>query len=315
MAGAVGMGVRTSRRRFLAGAAGAALAVGARAKSATALAAEPGAVRAIPSSGKTIPAVGLGSWITFNVGSDPELLDQCAEVIAAFVEEGGGVLDTSPMYGSSQNTIGYGLGRLGHPASVFSADKVWTGSVSEGPEQIGESRAEWGVPAFDLLQVHNLAAWEGHLETLFAMKAEGRLGHVGVTTSHGRRHDELERIMRAQPIDFVQLTYNLADREAEARLLPLAREKGIAVIVNRPYRRGALIDRLDGAPLPGVATALGTTGWAPLLLKFVLSHPAVTVAIPATTQGDHVRENKAAALGPLPDAAARAEIVRHFEAL
>jgi diketogulonate reductase-like aldo/keto reductase len=299
------------RRQVLAG--GAALAT---ASALTRVGAVPAdSLRAIPTTGRAVPAVGLGSWITFNVGGDPVLLDQCAEVIAAFVDEGGGVIDSSPMYGSSQDTIGHGLARLGHPASVFSADKVWTGSASEGPEQIARSEAEWGVPAFDLLQVHNLVEWQGHLETLFAMKAEGALSHVGITTSHGRRHDELERIMREQPIDFVQLTYNVADREAEARLLPLAREKGIAVVVNRPFRQGALTERLEGEPLPGIAAELGAANWAQLILKFILSHPAVTVAIPATTRVDHVRENKAAARGALPDEAARAEIVAAFEAL
>lgn len=301
--------MHTDRRRFLAGAAGAAGAALMAARAADAR-----EVRQLASTGGEIPAVGLGSWITFNVGTDPVLLDQCAEVIAAFVAEGGGVIDSSPMYGSSQGTIGHGLARLGHPASVFSADKVWTGSVVEGPEQIAQSRAEWGVPAFDLLQVHNLVEWRGHLETLFAMKSAGALGAVGVTTSHGRRHGELERIMLHHPVDFVQLTYNVADREAEARLLPLARERGIAVIVNRPFRQGALTKRLEGAPLPGVAAELGATGWAQLILKFILAHPAVTVAIPATTRVDHVRENKAAARGPLPDAAARAEILAAFEA-
>jgi len=161
------------------------------------------------------------------------------------------------------------------------------------------------VSEFDLLQVHNLRAWEAHLDSLFAMKAEGRLGHVGVTTSHGRRHAELERIMRDQPLDFVQLTYNALDREAEARLLPLAQERGIGVIVNRPYRRGALIDRFAGAPLPAWAAEIDARSWAQVLLKFVISHPAVTTAIPATRQVAHLRENKAAARGPLPDAALR----------
>lgn len=301
------------RRRFLAGGLGAALIVPVAGGPAAAVSGSEN--RVIPAAGTTLPAVGLGTWITFNVGSDPVLLDECAAVIAAFVEEGGGMIDSSPMYGSSQDTIGYGLERLGHPENVFSADKVWTGSVPEGPEQIRQSRAEWGVRGFDLLQVHNLVEWQGHLETLFAMKAEGALGHVGVTTSHGRRHGELERIMRDQPIDFVQLTYNLADREAEARLLPLAREKGIAVIVNRPYRQGALTRRLAGQPLPAVAPEIGASSWAQVLLKFILAHPAVTVAIPATTKVAHVRENKAAARGPLPDEAQHREIIAHFGAL
>lgn len=262
-----------------------------------------------------LPRVGLGSWITFNVGNDPVLLDRSADVIAAFLEAGGGMIDSSPMYGSSQSTIGYGLDRLGSTDRVHAADKVWTGSVADGPDQIAASRANWGVPAFDLLQVHNLVSWEGHLETLFAMKDAGQLGAVGITTSHGRRHDEMERIMRDHPLDFVQLTYNLADREAEDRLLPLAREKGIAVIANRPFRRGALPARLAGQPLPPVASAIGAESWPQVLLKFIISHPARPIAIPATTSVAHVRENKAAEGGPMPDGAARRAILDHFRAL
>ena len=272
-------------------------------------------LRTIPSTGARVPAVGLGSWITFNVGTDPVLLDACADVIAAFVDEGGGMIDSSPMYGSSQATIGYGLEKLNDTNTVFPADKVWTNNADMGPEQIAQSRAAWGIGRFDLLQVHNLVAWEAHLETLFAMKEEGQLSHVGLTTSHGRRHDLLERLMRQHPIDAVQLTYNLADREAEDRLLPLAREKGIAVIANRPYRRGTLPQRLQGRPLPGVARDLEVDTWPQLLLKFILSHPALTVAIPATTQVAHVRENKAAARGPMPDAEMRRRILAHFQTL
>src|SRR3712207_3840765 len=196
--------------------------------------------RRIPSTGELIPAVGLGTWITFNVGDDPVLREECAAVMAAFFEAGGRVIDSSPMYGSSQAVIGYGLGKLGRPPGLFSADKVWTSSGADGPGQIEESRARWGVPRFDLLQVHNLLAWEDHLETLFAMKAEGRVRYVGITTSEGRRHDEVEGIMASRPLDFVQVTYNVLDREVEARILPLARERGIAVIANRPFRQGEL---------------------------------------------------------------------------
>lgn len=272
-------------------------------------------LRTIPSTGARVPAVGLGSWITFNVGTDPVLLDACADVIAAFVDEGGGMIDSSPMYGSSQATIGYGLEKLNDTNTVFPTDKVWTNNADMGPEQIAQSRAAWGIGRFDLLQVHNLVAWEAHLETLFAMKEEGQLSHVGLTTSHGRRHDLLERLMRDHPVDTVQLTYNLADREAEDRLLPLAREKGIAVIANRPYRRGTLPQRLQGRPLPGVARDLEVDTWPKLLLKFILSHPALTIAIPATTQVAHVRENKVAARGPMPDAEMRRRIVAHFQTL
>jgi diketogulonate reductase-like aldo/keto reductase len=211
--------------------------------------------------------------------------------------------------------IGYGLKKLGSPGAVFSADKVWTSSAESGPAQIEQSRRYWGVERFDLVQVHTLVAWEAHLETLFAMKADGRVRHVGISTSEGRRHDLFEEIMRTRPIDFVQLTYNPLDREAEARLLPLAAERGMAVIVNRPFQQGELTRRLESETLPGWAAELGAASWAQFILKFILAHPAVTVVIPATTRVDHVRENVTAAGGPLPDAAMREKMAAHIQAL
>jgi diketogulonate reductase-like aldo/keto reductase len=263
------------------------------------------ATRPIPSTGEMIPVVGLGTWITFNVGNDRVLRDACADVMAAFFEAGGRMIDSSPMYGSSQPVIGYGLERLGRRDALFSAEKVWTSSAENGSAQIERSRRYWGVPRFDLVQVHNLVAWRAHLQTLFKMKAAGQIRYLGITTSEGRRHDVFEEIMRSQPIDFVQLTYNIVDREAEDRLLPLAANRGIAVIVNRPFQEGALTRRLAGKPLPGWATDIGASTWAQFILKFIVSHPSVTVAIPATTRVDHVRENMAAASGPLPDMAMR----------
>lgn len=264
--------------------------------------------RAIPSSGETIPLVGLGSWITFNVGNDRVARDASAEVMRAFFAAGGRLIDSSPMYGSAQEVIGYGLAKLGRPQALFSAEKVWISGKAEGRAQMEQSRRLWGVPRFDLMQVHNLLDWAAHLPTLFAMKAAGALRYVGITTSHGRRHAEMERIMATQPIDFVQLTYNLVDREVEQRLLPLAQERGIAVIVNRPFQQGALLDRLGRRPLPAWAAEIDCTSWAQFALKFVISHPAVTCAIPATTRVDHVRENLAAAGGRMPDAAMRARM-------
>jgi diketogulonate reductase-like aldo/keto reductase len=272
-------------------------------------------IRTIPSSGEMLPAVGLGTWITFNVGDDPVLREECADVIAAFFEAGGRIIESSPMYGSSQPVVGHGLERLGRPEMLFSAEKVWTSSAAGGPAQIERSRRLWAVPRFDLVQVHNLVAWEAHLETLFAMKADGRIRYVGITTSEGRRHDLFEQIMREHPLDFVQLTYNVVDREAEERLLPLAAERGMAVIVNRPFRQGALTQQLDGEPLPDWAAEIGAGTWAQFILKFILAHPAVTVAIPATTRVDHVRENVAAASGPLPDAAMRERMAAHVRDL
>ena len=269
--------------------------------------------RPIPSTGEALPVVGLGSWITFNVGDDPQARDDCAEVMRAFFAEGGRMIDSSPMYGSSQPVIGYGLAKLGRPSGLFAADKVWTSG--DGPGQIEQSRRLWGVPRFDLLQVHNLLAWETHLDTLFAMKAEGRLRHVGITTSEGRRHGEIEQVMRSRPIDFVQITYNILDREVEGRILPLAQDRGIAVIVNRPFRQGDLVADMEGEALPGWSGEIGCASWAQILLKFAVSHPAVTCAIPATTSVDHVRENLGVARGPMPDAAMRRRMAADVEAL
>jgi diketogulonate reductase-like aldo/keto reductase len=272
------------------------------------------AMRPIPSSGETLPAIGLGSWITFNVGYDPVLADECAAVMLALFKGGGRMIDSSPMYGSSQPVIGYGLKRLG-VTPVFAADKVWTSSGSDGPKQIEQSRRYWGIPRFDLLQVHNLLAWREHLTTLYAMKDAGQLRYVGITTSEGRRHDLFEEVMRKEKLDFVQFTYNIVDREAEERLLPLARDRGIAVIVNRPFQQGDLTSALASEPLPDWAGEIGAESWAQFILKFILSHPAVTVAIPATSRVDHARENVAAATGPLPDETMRQRMAAYVREL
>ena len=300
--------MRTTRRAVLAG-AGAALA----APAFGAVAGEA-VVKRIPATGERVSAVGLGSWITFNVGGDPLLRAECRAVMAAFFEAGGGMIDSSPMYGSSQEAIGDALAKLGRPAGLFSADKVWT-RATDGPAQIAETARRWNVERFDLLQVHNLIDWERNLDTLAAMKEAGALRYTGVTTSHGRRHAELEKVMQRRPPDFVQLTYNIVDREAERRLLPQALERGIAVICNRPFQRGRLPDRLAGRPMPGWAKEIGISTWPQFLLKVIVSHPAVTAAIPATRRVDHLRENKSAAFGPMPDAAMRRRMAEHVRAL
>ncbi len=302
-----------SRRTAVASIAGAAAAVLLR--PLTAFAWAPRITRPIPSSGERLPVIGLGSWITFNVGDDPELREECAAVMGAFFDAGGRVIDSSPMYGSSQAVIGHGLRRLGRPPSLFSADKVWTASGDQGSGQIEESRAHWGVPRFDLLQVHNLLAWEDHLPALLAMKAEGRVRYVGITTSEGRRHEEIEAIMARHPIDFVQVTYNVLDREVEERILPLAADRGIGVIANRPFRQKALIREVERHPLPAWIAETGASTWPQFLLKFIVSHPAVTCVIPATTQVAHVRENMAAGTGILPDDALRRRMVAYVESL
>jgi diketogulonate reductase-like aldo/keto reductase len=272
-------------------------------------------LRTIPKSGEKLPVLGLGSWITFNVGDDPDALKNCAQVVSHFAARGGRLIDSSPMYGSSQATIGYALRTLHDRAAIFSADKVWTSSASAAAAQIAETERRWGVAKLDLLEVHNLEGWEVHLPKLFAMKAAGQLRYVGVTTSHGRRMDDAEKLVRTQPLDFVQFTYNILDREPEQRLLPLAQERGIAVICNRPFREGELIQELKGRPLPPWAAEIGAPTWPRFLLKYIASHPAVTCAIPATSQVAHVEENMDAAYGPLPDPATRKRMAAYVDSL
>ncbi|MEO5733952.1 MAG: aldo/keto reductase [Rubrivivax sp.] len=308
-----------NRRQWLTGSAAAAAASvtgmlptrGAAADTAAATASSDTALqtRAVPSSGEALPLVGLGSWITFNIGTDPVAQARCTQVVGAFLGGGGRLIDSSPMYGSSQPVIGKALSTLGRAERVFSAEKVWIGNAARGTAQMDASRAFWGVPRFDLMQVHNLLSWQEHLPRLLQMKAAGQLRYVGITTSHGRRHDDLMQIMRTQPIDFIQLSHSLVSTEAEARLLPLAHDRGIAVIANRPFEQGALLRSLQGKPLPGWAAEIGCDGWAQAALKYIVSHPAVTCAIPATGQAAHVRQNLGAARGPLPDAALRRRMV------
>ena len=281
---------------------------------AGAAAAQPALLtRTIPSSGESIPRVGLGTWITFNVGQDPPARAQCVQVVRAFLDGGGRVIDSSPMYGSSQGVVGDALAALDAQVRAFSADKVWTGG--DGAAQVEASRRHWKVPRFDLLQVHNLLAWEKQLPLLQRMKAEGRLRYVGITTSEGRRHRDFEEIMRTQRLDFVQFTYNPVDREAEQRLLPLAADRGIAVLANRPFQEGDLLRKLQRHPLPAFAAEIECANWAQFVLKFIVSHPAVTCAIPATRRVDHVRENLAAARGRMPDEALRKRMAAHVAGL
>ena len=271
--------------------------------------------RAIPGTDERIPVVGMGSWITFNVGASQKLRDKRSKVLQTFFDMGGGLVDSSPMYGSSEEVIGYCLDRIANRQKLFSATKVWTVSKSRGTHQMKASAQLWGLEKFDLMQIHNLLDWEVHLETLKAWKEDSRVRHIGMTTSHGRRHGDLAKVMRSQPLDFVQFTYNIADREAEKRLLPLAADRGIAVIINRPFQRGALIDKYERHPLPEWAGDIACANWAQFLLKFVISHPAVTCAIPATSRVDHMRENMSVLEGPLPDRKTRQRMIEYVEKL
>ncbi len=304
----------TSRRAFLASmtALGAAVPFGLPGKPA---AATSPLAKPIPKTGERLPIVGMGSWLTFDVGDDQAARDVRVQVLNAFFEAGGGMIDSSPMYGTSEAVIGHSLARVGDIEKLFAATKVWTPMQWYGIQQMERSERLWDQGPFDLMQVHNLWSWQAHLETLLQWKAEGRVRYIGVTTSHGRRHDTLAKIMASAPIDFVQFTYNVLDREAERRLLPLAAERRLAVIINRPFRRGALFDHFDRHPLPPWTAEFDCANWAQFFLKFIVSHPAVTCAIPATSRVDHMRENMGAAQGRLPEAKTRRRMIRHIESL
>jgi aryl-alcohol dehydrogenase-like predicted oxidoreductase len=208
----------------------------------------------------------MGSWITFDVAPFDAQLAPRVEILRRFFAGGGALVDSSPMYGESESVIGRCLARLGGHPPLFSATKVWTPLQWAGRRQIEHSESVWGVKRFDLLQIHNMLSWEEHLETLRELKARGKVRYIGITTSHGRRLEEMEQAMRRVPFDFVQWSYSILDREAEARLLPLARDRGMAVIVNRPFRTGALFDVVGRHPLPPWAAEIDCRNWAQLLL-------------------------------------------------
>ncbi len=291
------------RRTFMASAAAAMIARPRLAPAAGAKITKP-----IPKTGERIGVIGMGSSITFNVGDDAQARASRTEVLRAFFDAGGGMIDSSPMYGSSEEVIGHGLGQLKPGNKLFSATKVWTSSRDEGREQFDDSRRLWGLGKLDLYQIHNLVGWRGHMETLQEMKAAGLIRYIGITTSHGRRHGDLENILKSQPLDFVQLSYNAGNRDAENRLLPAAADNGLAVIANRPFQRAWLLDKVSSSPLPSWASEIGCKGWPQLLLKFAVSHPAITCAIPATSQVTHMVENMKAGEGTLPDAGLRKRI-------
>ena len=273
-------------------------------------------MKTIPSSSERIPSVGMGTWLTFNVAPYTEARKQRVEVLRAFVEGGGKLVDSSPMYGLAEAAVGYCREQLDGAPQLFAATKVWIPTRLAGVGQMNLSFKLWGLKQFDLMQVHNLLDWEAHLPTLKEWKASGRLRYLGVTTSHGRRHDEmLEVIEKQKDFDFTQFSYSIGDREAEEKLLPAAAAHGKAVIINRPFRTGELFERVAGKPLPPWAGEIGCSAWSQFFLKFVVSHPAVTCAIPATSSVEHMRENMAALRGPLPDAARRRQMAEYFDRL
>jgi aryl-alcohol dehydrogenase-like predicted oxidoreductase len=302
------------RRRFLQWLGGLALA-GAFTPAADAAARET-MRRRIPSSGEELPVIGMGTWLTFDVGPFWWQREQRCEVLQTFLDMGGGLVDSSPMYGRAEEVLGACLAKMKHRDRLFAATKVWIAGRRLGIDQMERSRRLWGVKRFDLMQIHNMLDWRTHIDTLRQMKADGKIRYIGITTSHGRRHPQLEQVMASvDDFDFVQFTYNLVDRDAEKRLLPLAAERGLAVIVNRPFQGGALFDHVRGKPLPAWAAEFDCANWAQFMLKFIVSHPAVTCTIPATTQVAHMRENMGAASGRLPDERLRQQMSHYFASL
>ena len=272
-------------------------------------------IKTIPATNEHLPVIGMGSWITFDVAHNPYESVARVKVLQAFFDNGGALIDSSPMYGSSEEVIGKGLKKIANKDALFAATKVWILGKNSGIRQMESSQHLWGVKRFDLMQIHNMLDWETHWETLREWKAAGRVRFVGITTSHGSRHEALVKAMEKTPFDFVQFTYNLEDREVEKKLLPLARERGMAVIINRPFQRGGLFNHVRGKPLPPWAAEFDCHNWAQFLLKFIVSHPAVTCAIPATSRVDHMLENMGAGFGRLPDAATRKRMIEYFERL
>jgi aryl-alcohol dehydrogenase-like predicted oxidoreductase len=256
--------------------------------------------RPIPSTGVPLPVIGCGTWLGFDVGSRPAELPQRAAVLAGLFSAGGRVIDSSPMYGSAEQVVGRLLEETGTRDRAFLATKVWTSGKRAGIEQLERSMRLLRTDRIDLLQVHNLVDWRTQLETLRAWKAQGRVAYIGVTHYTDSAHPELEQVLKSAPLDFVQLNYSIGSRNAERRLLPLAAELGVAVLVNLPFGGGAVLRSLRGKPLPAWAAQIGCASWNQLLLKFVLSQPAVTCVIPGTSSPSHMGDNAAAGTGELP---------------
>lgn len=266
--------------------------------------------RSIPGSGELLPVIGLGTWQTFDVGSSDAERAPLRNVLQEFVRLRGSVIDSSPMYGNSEGVVGDLTADLGLRKKIFLATKVWTSGRETGIAQMQQSFKRLRAEQLDLMQVHNLVDWRTHLATLRGWKEQGKVRYVGVTHYTESAYAELAKVLEREAIDFVQLNYSIAERAAEKRLLPLAAERRVAVIVNRPFAEGALFRATRGKPLPPWAAEIGCNSWAQFFLKFIVSHPAVTCAIPATSKIEHLKDNMQAGTGELPDAAMRERMVR-----
>ncbi|MDH3221142.1 MAG: aldo/keto reductase [Gammaproteobacteria bacterium] len=277
---------------------------------------ERGAIKKkIPSSGERLSVIGLGTSRTFDVDPGNVAQSPLVEVMQAFFDRGGQLIDSSPMYGSAESVTGELLKQVNNRQGLFTATKVWTNGRADGIRQMQQSMQRLGVARIDLMQIHNLRDWRTHIETLRDWKAQGRIRYIGITTSHGRYHDELESILQKHPLDFVQFSYNIANRSVEQRLLPIANERGIATLINRPYQRGSLFRQVRGKALPDWTAEFDCASWGQFFLKFIAAHPAVTCIIPATSKLKHMVDNMGAGFGRLPDEQMRRRMIAYMESL
>ena len=271
--------------------------------------------RKIPSTGEELPAIGLGTWQVFDAGNDSAARAPLREVLAAFAKAGGKMIDSSPMYGSAESVAGDLVAELGLRDRLFVATKVWTSGREDGIRQMETSFKRLKVKQMDLMQIHNLLDVAVHTRTLLDWKAKGRIRYLGITHYTSSAYAEVEKWLKAERYDFLQINYSLAERESEKRLLPYARERKIAVIANRPFAEGAMFRRMRGKPLPAWAAEIGAASWAQYFLKWIVGHPAVTCVIPGTGKPEHVADNVAAGFGALPDEAMRKRMAEYYDAL
>jgi diketogulonate reductase-like aldo/keto reductase len=268
--------------------------------------------RTIPRGGESLPVIGLGTWQTFDVGGDAAARLGLKRVLGQFAGLGGAVIDCSPMYGTSERVVGDLAAELNLRPKLFLATKVWTTGRDAGIRQMEDSLRLLRADRMDLMQVHNLVDWRSHIGTLRQWKEQGRVRYIGVTHYTAAAYDDLAQVLASAELDFVQLNYSVAEREAERKLLPLAADRRLAVLINRPFAEGQLFRKVRGKPVPPWGKDIGCATWAQYFLKFIISHPAVTCAIPATSKVEHLIDNMQAGLEPLPDAATRARMADHM---